>query len=403
MVSFGMKSITKSLKSEIYRVSVKFARDRGGNFAILTALMAPVLIGAAGGAIEVAHILGVKTQMQDIADAASLAASTSMSEKGISEAAARKLASDWVLGMASQIDAGKAAKGLTTSVDVKTNARADGGKTFDVSVSTQYTIQVNGLLRVFGKESVAVKTASVAQSQTTVQNAMSMYLVLDKSGSMKNSTDEVKSLTTACNRYYMPNPSVLYDMGKQKPCLYTQMEVLQNASNKLFDILDSNDKDDKYIRVGSVSYNSAAQTPSALAWGRDNSRSYVSKLEPEGGTASSKAFEKAYDSLIAQAEDAAHKNKTGLTPKKFILFMTDGSNSSNSEDTKTLALCKKAKDAKITVYTVAFNAPVDAKLFLLQCATSPATYFDAVNAGALAKAFEEIGKNAVGLPTRLTQ
>jgi Flp pilus assembly protein TadG/uncharacterized protein YegL len=401
MVNHAKNVDTEQAKASI--AVVRLLSDRSGNFGIMTALLVPLLCGAAGVALDLTNMMAAKASLQGIADAASLATSSNLSEKGISTAAAREMANTWVKTLAAQDASGIAADDIRSDADIRTTGRSDGGKSYDVAVSASYTLELSPFMRFLGKETAEISVRSASRGETTVRNALSMYFVLDKSGSMMNSTTSVKSLTASCNRYYMPNTSTLYNLGPMKPCMYTQMEALQNSADSLFDILDENDKDEKYIRSGAVSYNASAQPPSPLAWGRSASRSYVKDLIAEGGTSSTKAFEKAYESLVDTMEDTVHKNKNGLTPKKFILFMTDGTNSASSDDGKTLALCQKAKDADIKVYTVAFNAPVAAKLFLMKCATDPTTYFDAVDATALSVAFQTIGRNATGLPTRLTR
>lgn len=381
----------------------RLSRDRGGNFGLITAIVIPVLLGAAGVAIDVNRMLSTKTALQGVVDAAALAASSGLSENGITSASAELLAVNWVKSHAAQGETGFGLAGLDPDAKVATTQRSDGGKAFDVTVTASYRMELTPFMHILGKETVDISVVGTARSETTVQNAMSMFFVLDRSGSMLNSTTSVKSLKTSCTRYAMPTPLALVNLGKMKPCMYSQMEALQNSADDLFDLLDKNDKDRKFIRTGAVSYNASAQAPSPPAWDRTAAREYVKELEPEGGTSSTKAFEKAYESLIDPLEDTAHKNKNGLKPKKYIIFMTDGSNSSSSDNTKTVALCKKAKDAGITVYSVAFNAPLDAKLFLMQCASGINTYFDAVDASALAMAFETIGRSAVGLPPRLTK
>jgi hypothetical protein len=68
--------------------------------------------------------------------------------------------------------------------------------------------------------------------------------------------------------------------------------------------------------------------------------------------------------------------------------MTDGENSSSSDNTKTLTQCKRAKDAGVTVYTVGFMlSSLVAKNFMLNCASSAATYYDAQDGSLLNAAF----------------
>ncbi|MEQ8482199.1 MAG: pilus assembly protein [Hoeflea sp.] len=51
-----------------------FARARDGNFGILMSLLVPLVMVAGGGAVDIIHALGTKTELQDQLDAAVLAA-----------------------------------------------------------------------------------------------------------------------------------------------------------------------------------------------------------------------------------------------------------------------------------------------------------------------------------------
>ena len=54
----------------------RFREDRKGNFAVMTALLVPVLIAAAGGAVDISHAMLDKTTAQDLLDAGMLSAAT---------------------------------------------------------------------------------------------------------------------------------------------------------------------------------------------------------------------------------------------------------------------------------------------------------------------------------------
>lgn len=54
--------------------AASFARNRSGNFGIIMALLIPLLIVVAGGAVDIVYALGQKTSYQDQLDAAMLAA-----------------------------------------------------------------------------------------------------------------------------------------------------------------------------------------------------------------------------------------------------------------------------------------------------------------------------------------
>lgn len=76
-------SLIQSIKS--------FLPDRRGNFAIMFAIVAPVLLIGVAGAIDYTRALNLQSNMQQAADAAALAAATA-ARNGLSEAAAQTIA-----------------------------------------------------------------------------------------------------------------------------------------------------------------------------------------------------------------------------------------------------------------------------------------------------------------------
>jgi len=368
-----------------------------GNFGIMTAVLLPVLIGSAGLAIDFAAALSSKNNAQTVADSASLAAAAALSEEKITsrtqaERYAKEIVDAHLAGDPSMPPgAYKASTTVTETTNPKTSA-----KDFAVEVSLNVAYGTSGLSSVIGNDKIDIAVTSTAESSTKVQKSLSMYLVLDKSGSMKTSTTMLKS-QSAC-WYYKDHNSRSW----RSPCYYSQIEALKEASADLFDTLDEVDPTHKYIRVGSIAYDSAPRSESPLSWGTDASRKNVAGLEADGNTNSTKAFEKAYDALIDQMEFTKHKNQTNTVPDRYILFMTDGANNYNSDDVATKKLCKKAEEAGIIVFGVAFNAPPKGKDLLRVCARNGKYYYDAQDADDLLAAFRDIGKKAAGNLPRLT-
>jgi Flp pilus assembly protein TadG len=377
----------------------EFASDKAGNFGIVTAILLPVLIGAAGLAVDVSNAMQVKTQLGAIADSASLAAASALGSKKITTAAqAKALAQDFAKAQLTGVGVDPSA--FTISVEVKTTILNSLSNKYEVSVVINGLTDTS-LMQVFGKKTMNVANASTAMSSTGTQNSLSMYLVLDRSGSMQASVlASIKNFTT-CTYYYMnAAQTTLYSQKNVYPCYNQRIEVLQSSVDGLLATLLKADPDKKFIRTGADAYSSDKFDPQDLDWGTAGVSKYVGEMDPEGGTSSTNAFKEAVDSLLDPMEDSAHKNKNGLTPKKYVLFMTDGENNSSSDNTKTLAQCKRAKDAGVTVYTVGFMlSSVTAKTFMLSCASSATTYYDAQDGSLLNAAFASIAtQTAGGLP-----
>lgn len=391
----------KSFAAAISRLrkTKDFLRDESGNFGIMTALLMPVLLGAGGLALDVANAMQVKAHLGAAADAGSLAAASALGSKEITASQAKELAQAFVdshLG-GMGIDAGA----FTTTTDVKTTVVNSMSIKYEVNVVVVGTIQTS-LMRVLGNPTMNVANAATATSSTGTQNSMSMYLVLDRSGSMEASvTTSIKSSPARCTYYYLDRTqTVMYSKKNVKPCYDSRLEVLQESVAGLLATLSNADPEKKFIRTGADAYSSDKFTPTDLDWGVAGVDEYVKEMEPEGGTSSTNAFREAVDSLLDGMEDTAHKNKNGLAPKKYIVFMTDGENNSSSDNTKTLAQCKRAKDAGVKVYTVGFMLVSSAaKNLLFNCASTSATYYDAQDGERLNAAFETIAtQTAGGLP-----
>lgn len=400
------------MMNTLHSIFDRLLRNRAGNFGIMTAIMLPVLIGAAGISIQITDMLLSKQQLQGAADAAALATATALANKTIQPSDAQAFARNFVAGqMANYLqDTDPSTTDIKNSTAVNVTTTTSGKSvSYQVTVTPNYTINVNPMMRVVG-----FKTQNIAASGTTVsghsetQGSVSMYLVLDRSGSMA----EYTTTTNASQPTKQENYDCSYRDSKgnkiSKTCTqtvtnyYSKIEALKLAVASLAGQLNNADPDNNYVRTGSVSYNDAMQTAQALTWGTAKVVSYVNALTASGRTDSNAAFKKAYDSLVADSEDKAHQDRTGQTPTKYIVFMTDGDNNVASADTKTKEWCDDAREKKIQVYTIAFMAPAGGKALLNYCATTSAHYFAAENMTALLDAFKSIGSKAANQMTRLT-
>ena len=394
----------------------RFARllaDRGGNFAVTTAILLPVLLGVAGVAIDYLRMTQEHTRVQNAVDSAALAAATVLAEKAFTEEQARILALSFLRGqMAGSGSTGDdAAKNdndpnapfsAAPKIQIDEIPIAGNGKKFTVSVEAHYKVGLTGFTKVLGVSDPEIAAYGKTTSQTATMNALSMYLVLDKSGSMAWITDTKDATKSSCPNYTESNWSKYPNLKASSPCYISKIAALKTAVTTLAAQLITADPKSEYSRLGAVSYNMSAQTPSPLDWGTTKATTYVNALVAEGGTASTDAMQKAYSSLIDPKETKAHTDKTGLTPQKFIVFMTDGDNNNTGDDTQTLAICDKARADKITIYTVAFMAPTRGQTLLKTCAGATANYFAADSMAQLVDAFKTIGKKAADRTTRLT-
>jgi len=373
----------------------RFRDDRRGNFAMMTAFALPVILGAGGFAMDLTNMVLTKAELQDAVDSASLAAASALSNDKKTVAEAKAIALKFFKTQLSGTLPGKSDLTSATTIDITETTGASGGKTFKVNIATGYQLQLNPLTRLFGQTSKQIAASGSAESGTESKNALSMYFVLDRSGSMGEQTNS--TTTYACPTKKEPNKTCTTKL--------TRIASLQLATQDLLKQLDTADPKSTFVRTGAVSYNSAAQTPTALTWGTSNVLSYVNALTATGTTNSAPAFTIAYDSLMSPTENDAHKNKAGngQVPSKYIIFMTDGDNNVASADSTTKTYCDKARTAKIEVYTIAFMAPAGGQALLQYCATTASHYFAAESTADLLAAFKTIGQQASQVVARVTK
>lgn len=404
-----------------YSAARRLVKDRNGNFGMMTAILLPVTLAVAGLAMDMTQVIQVRSALQDAADSAALSAASALAnDETMTDAEAIEQAK---LFMAAQFmntsgttgtsDAGtdvaaqqqsqaELAEGAVGSV--QRTSGTGKGKTYDVTISGHYDVAMNALTRLLGYDTMRVSVSSTSQSTTESKNALSMFLVLDRSGSM---ADDTSTVNTA-----QPEKTVTYDCStrrEKKTCSYTEtnyytkIEALKLAVADLTTQLDTADPDKMYVRTAAVSYNASMQTATAFEWGTSKALTYVKALTATGGTDSSGAMKEAYNKVTAASEVTAHTTKNGQTsPGRFVVFMTDGDNNYTSADTSTKATCDSAKAASVEIYTVAFMAPTRGKELLSYCATDTSHYYDANNAAELVAAFKEIGEKAAAATTRLT-
>lgn len=342
----------------------KILGDKRGNFAIIAAFILPLIVGVVGISIDISRTVSLKSRMQGAADSATLIVTKRLVEEDISIAEAEKLASSMFL---SQIFQGK---GQPANVDLVpvikiTKTKYRGKIHAGVSISAKGNIKSVMPLKIFNNKALEFDSSSKSDGQSETKSALSMFLVLDRSGSMD------------------------WD---------GRMRSLKNAVAGLTRQLETADPDKKYVRTGAVSYNHYAQRPQKLQWGTRATNDYVQRLPADGGTDSSHAMKRARNELKNHRESSEHAYKNGDSePTKIIIFMTDGSNNYYSADYHTRKWCDKAKKEKVLIFTVAFQAPWRGKQLLKNCATNAGYYFEANNASALYDAFKAIGAKAADM------
>lgn len=389
----------------------RLAADKAGNFGIMTALIIPVILAAVAISMDMSRLLADKTKLSSALDAASLATASALTSGDITTAEAQ--------GFAARIAAGQLANVLSPSqiTELKGTLAAGvtpGGsgstKTYTVKVTGQFTDQLMAFstFHAGGTRTINGSSTSTSQSQST--NAISLYLVVDRSGSMSWVTDTRNTSQYYCYNYYEQSwPYGYY----QNPCYISKAQSLKTAAAKLFDTMDSiesSDPSNTVVRTGTVSFNDDQQSPSNLAWGTSASRKYVNNLPdyPTGGTDMTDAVATATDALTSSSEANKQSGKGNTTFYKYMVLMTDGENTGSSGswnpalDAMTLTTCTEARAAGVTIFTVAYMAPPNGETLLKSCSGDVSNFYKATDMASLVKAFTDIGNKVSKQTTRMT-
>lgn len=392
---------------------IPLASNIAGNLGFVAALTFPVLIGATGLAMDYMKMVNEQQVLQNALDAAAVSAAASLVAGHHDATTVQDYAYNLVIAsIGNSLDATeKTELKKNLAVTVKSTSTS-GKKTYEVKLSGRFNVALTPFSRLFGYSKRPVAGVSSTQSEYASENALSMYVVLDRSGSMSFVTSTVDTTKSSCPNYTSSNWGWYPDLWNTSPCYVTKIKALKTAAASLFDELDAletKDSKDDIIRVGGVSFTDSMQSPTSIAWGTSSIRSYVNNLPkyPTGGTDMTGGMAEALKSLTAASETAAHTAKGNTTFSKFIVLMTDGENTGASSnwkpalDTETLATCTSARNAGITIYTIAFMAPTNGIALLKSCAGVASNAYSANDMASLVKAFQDIGTKAVAKATRI--
>lgn len=374
----------------------KFFRSTSGNFAIMTAICLPVLFGIGGAAIEVARAMQIKSDLQSVADASVLSATTKarIALGKLKDEELKKSAGDYIASshFASELTPEERDAFLQNIAIGTARTQTEKGEEFAVTAALSYNLQLNPLLRFIGQESLLISVESSAKSSFNNGAALSLYMLLDRSTSMGWATDKV---------------------GVNK------MAALKMAVNYLTDTLRDSDPSyspsgqaSKLVRTGAISYNHNAFAEAAMAWGTKHTLDYANKLPavPDGYTSAVNAMKAAIKALERKntKEKLAHESAGNASFERYIVFMTDGEMTgssadwSKSIDTQVRTLCETVKTDGIVIFSVAFAAPVNGQNLLKACASSTSHYYEPEKMTDLIAAFGDIARKASSKISALT-
>lgn len=270
---------------------------------------------------------------------------------------------------------------------------------------------------MFGASEVNIETNStIKYAKKEFSNPASVFLVMDNSGSMAFD-DLPKAWANG------PRP-----VGA-KARIDGMKTSVKDFVGHLETVIapDPDDPSIKYLRMGMTAFNSNIINSRTVRpfWGT-LSNNQIDRMVADGGTVPTVALRRVRNWM--RNEGRAHSRMNGSeTPLKYVVLMTDGSNSNTNADRQSLQACTQMKRDGVEIFTIGYalepgyfytglwgiryrrptyyispSANIRAKEFLRSCASSPDHYILAENADQLKIAFDEIGKQIANEAVRIS-
>ncbi|MDH6268577.1 Flp pilus assembly protein TadG [Rhizobium sp. SG_E_25_P2] len=322
----------------------QFINSRDGNFALLFAIVFVALVGAVGASIDYARAYNIRSEMQTDIDAAVLFAASKMEDLSEDELKAAIL--KWIAvntSTQSSVD--------MTDEELKNNeAYTASADLIDIdydasTITATVTVAVpTTFMRILGVDSVNVSVSS----QSTVggdSSYINVYIVLDKSASMllPSTTAGQTTMLKKASCVFACHTGNNYSIAVANN-VTLRTDVQLDAVETLLDLIDDGDATETYIKVGVYTLGSATTGSSLLTTSyktangvhvvkaptldRDAIRTLLtSSSELSSSTSYDSTDFRALEDLATTVGEGGD-GTTSASPKKIVMLITDGAQSS---------------------------------------------------------------------------
>ena len=358
-------------------------RSRRGSTAATLALMLPVVLAIAAYGINVVYMEMARTELQITIDLATRAAGRVLAvsgDKQLAIAAADKLMKENPFANAKMT-----LSGSDIVFGVSTRLAETERYNFNAGANPNAVqIQANGKIKVpllFPTMGVPIQFRPIKTSIST-QAELDIALVLDRSGSMAFSTDEI------CGNYTPAAAPPGWTFGETVPPQSRWLDAV-DAVQRFLDLMSASGQDE---HVCMSSYNDKTKTDVSLV-------SNYSAVQNAMAGYSAKFDQGATNiggGILAGASALSDKTYARSWATRVMIVLTDGIHNTGTDP---LYAAQQAAAQNILIYTVTFSVEADIARMKQVAAAGSGKHFHAVNGRQLADAFEEI---AHSLPTLIT-
>jgi len=319
----AIRNIRKQWDKDMFRFQTgmnllrRYRQEEDGNMSLLFAACAVTVIGVMGAAMDFSTLSNAKSRSQSIADAVALNAAVFVKHH---ERTPENNIEGIMHGVHSAYDLGYDFKGFV-----------DGGAQ-NVSVDVEYDnvarevrVSVSGntvptFIQLLGEQDLSFSAQSTAKFQELqAYDPASIVMVLDNSGSMA-----------------WADKALIYDdltdSWDDPENVVPRIDALKTHANGFMTKLktlagDQSADEDKRLRTGMMAYNTNTITALTVPMHWDTiTSSKINSMGANGGTNSAPPLDTAR--IWLGQEDAKHALKHNDEPLKFLIFMTDGVNTS---------------------------------------------------------------------------
>ena len=319
------------------RLLSRFQENEDGNIALTFAVSAVAVIGCMGAAMDFSTLSNAEARSQSIADQTALQAAVFVKTYGRQP----KPAVGTETGASGESTIPESDEGyLDKSYRIYTAGElgyefkgwVDGGAenvdveiTYD-DVARETRVVVTGktnptFMQIFGHQNLDFEAKATAKyADYDLYDPASVLMVLDNSGSM--SFDDKP-------RYFDTTDFTWKDEDGVQPRINALITHASNFYNKLESLVGEQvDDNKKVLRTGMLSYNSDTLNARSVAmnWSVRSSINSLNNMVASGGTNSAPSLATARSWM--SGEDKNHLNMHGEEPLKFVIFMSDGLNTS---------------------------------------------------------------------------